>query len=259
MKHLKPHNEEFFFKKLSKWYETRRFCSRYNINNYKVNEDGSIDVDGNVTLVSIKEDTIPVKFGRVTGDFQIHKCDITSLKNCPYHVGGQFYAMENKLLTSLVGGPKYVKLGYNCPKNALTSLEGSPEIVNGDMFNCSSNKLTSLVGGPKIVNGTYNFSQNKVETFEGLGDFQFLHCVDNPIHSLHMFIAMRPRRNSLKYDKIIELLNDYDAIRGRDIILERINEFLDEIGCRPITSPEVNNAWRSNHELQEMLKYYKLI
>ena len=64
---------------------------------------------------------MPLKFGRVNGDF-----------NCGY----------NKL-SSLKGSPSYVGGYFSCYGNNLTSLEGAPIHVVGD-FDCVHNKLESL-------------------------------------------------------------------------------------------------------------------
>lgn len=52
-------------------------CKKYNIKNYTINSDGSIDVDGNVSLIPPltyhftfkKLESMPLKFGKVSGHF----------------------------------------------------------------------------------------------------------------------------------------------------------------------------------------------
>jgi hypothetical protein len=48
-------------------------CKKYNIKNYTINPDGSVDVDGDVNLYGDGLVKLPLKFGRVSGDFDC--CD----------------------------------------------------------------------------------------------------------------------------------------------------------------------------------------
>ena len=100
-------------------------CKKYNIVNYTINNDGSVDVDGDVNLRNKGLTKLPLKFGSVTGNFYCHRNRLTTLEGAPSYVGGDLY----------------------CNNNKLTSLEGCPDHVGGD-FNCSNNKLASLEGGP---------------------------------------------------------------------------------------------------------------
>jgi hypothetical protein len=93
-------------------------CKRYGINNYTINPDGSIDVDGDVDLINKGLTELPLTFNKVTGYFD---CD-----------GNQ--------LTSLKGSPKWVGRGFYCNRNQLTSLEFSPDYVGVD-FSCVHNDL----------------------------------------------------------------------------------------------------------------------
>ena len=79
-------------------------CRRYNIIDYTINSDGTVDVNGTVYLKSSLLREIPIQFGAV----------------------GSFYCNHN-LLTSLEGCPKEVKGDFFCENNKLTSLEGCPE------------------------------------------------------------------------------------------------------------------------------------
>jgi hypothetical protein len=44
-------------------------CKKYGIENWTINSDGSIDVDGNVNLSEKGLDKIPLKFRNVTSNF----------------------------------------------------------------------------------------------------------------------------------------------------------------------------------------------
>jgi hypothetical protein len=44
-------------------------CKKYDIQNYSINSDGSIDVDGYVALFDKGLTKLPLRFRNVTGDF----------------------------------------------------------------------------------------------------------------------------------------------------------------------------------------------
>jgi len=189
-------------------------CKKYRIKNYTINGDGTIDVNGDVDLGSLKLTKLPLKFRNVSGDFLCYYNQLTSLEGSPQSVGGNFYCSNNQL-TSLEGSPQSVGGDFWCDNNQLTSLEGGPKSVGGD-FVCLYNQLTSLEGSPQSVGGDF-------------------YCSNNPIYFVWKLFN--------DYSKI-ELLNDYDPLREVDgepaVIIDRLNEFLMEIGKDPV---EKVNGW----------------
>jgi Leucine-rich repeat (LRR) protein len=124
--------------------DIHNICKQYNIKNYTINDDSSIDVDGDVYLYNKGLAKLPLKFNKVYGNF----------------------ACFNNKLTSLEGVPKEVTGYFDCSGNKLTSLEGAPNKVNGDFY-CSYNKLTSLEYLPDIKGNLY-FKGNPIENkFKG--------------------------------------------------------------------------------------------
>ena len=83
---------------------------------YTINEDGSIDVDGNVELGHRNLTKIPFKFRHIHGSFYCYNNRLTSLEGAPINVGGDFW----------------------CSRNRLTSLEYAPNNVGGHFY-CYSN------------------------------------------------------------------------------------------------------------------------
>ena len=94
-------------------------CKQYNIKNYTINDDGSIDVDGSVDLSWYKLIELPLNFNRVTGYFSCSSNNLTSLKGCPRWIGGWFSCDDNQL-TSLEFSPDYVGSNFYCDDNDLT-------------------------------------------------------------------------------------------------------------------------------------------
>jgi hypothetical protein len=95
-------------------------CKKYGIENYTINPDGSIDVNGDVNLWNRGLTELPLTFNKVTGWFDCGNNNLTSLKGSPRWIGGNF----------------------SCSRNELTSLEFSPDYV-GDDFYCEGNYLTN--------------------------------------------------------------------------------------------------------------------
>jgi len=114
-------------------------CRKWGIDDYTINPDGSIDVDGNVYLTELELVKFPIRFGKVTDKF-----------NCSFNE-----------LTSLEGGPKSVGRHFFCSNNKLTSLEGLPEI-GGDL-NCNSNNIIDFRGIPEFFRGDFNCYNNPIE------------------------------------------------------------------------------------------------
>ena len=134
------------------------WLNKYNIKNYNINNDLTINVNGNVDLYGYSESQLPdhIQFNEVNGYFNIGYSQIKTLKGCPKIVNGEFYCSACSKLKTLKGAPEIIGSTFiclNCPK--LISLEGAPEIVNGD-FDCSyCDSLKSLKGSPKQVKKTF--------------------------------------------------------------------------------------------------------
>ena len=103
-------------------------CKKYNIKNYTINDDGSIDVNSNVNLWNKGLTEIPVTFNKVTGWFDCSDNKLTTLKGSPRWVGGGFICYNNRL-TSLEFSPKYVCRYFNCLSNDLTNNYCDTEIM----------------------------------------------------------------------------------------------------------------------------------
>ena len=109
---------------------------------YTINDDdGSIDVEGNVDLRGKKLTKIPFNFGKVSGNFSCHNNQLTTLEGAPNNVGGCFYCYCNQL-TSLEGAPNTVGGYFECSNNQLTTLEGAPNNVGGDFYCCDNPNLS---------------------------------------------------------------------------------------------------------------------
>jgi hypothetical protein len=118
-------------------------CEKYNITNYTINGDGSIDVNGSVYLYGKGLTELPLTFNKVSGYFSCARNNLTSLKGGPKWVGGNFRCNYNNL-TSLEFGPDYVGTWFDCRYNQLTDNYSDTEI-GGDFY-------TSLEQDGLIIN-----------------------------------------------------------------------------------------------------------
>jgi len=184
-----------------KFFESKQeidsICRKYGIQNYTINPDESIDVDGYVHLSNRELKKIPLKFRNVRGNFYCYDNQLTSLEGCPQSVSGNFYCYENQL-TSLEGCPQSVGGSFYCYINKLTSLEGCPQSFSG-FFSCSTNQLTDFNGFPEYWTGRISFNENPVQ-------------------------KILDRFKGDLWCRVIHLLNEMDVIRGTDIIEQRFEE-----------------------------------
>ncbi len=133
------------------------FCESNKITNYKINDDGSIDVNGNVEFSLKYHSKIPIKFNKVTGYFIISYSKYTKLQ-------------------SLENSPREVGRYFNCSNLQLQSLKGSPDYI-GEHFLCYNNNLTTLNYYPKFVGGKFECVNNPLESLDGYtGDYNKLLC-----------------------------------------------------------------------------------
>lgn len=188
----------------SKFAEINSICKVYKIENYTINTDGSVDVDGDVSIKNYLS-KLPINFGKVTGDFKCSNNRLTTLKGCPSHVGKSFFCDDNHLET-LEFSPISVGGGYYCDTNMLISLEGCPEEIKSH-FHCQKNRLKSLYGGPKNVGGDFFCQINLLTSLEGCpkkvnrflaGDNLFENLEGSPIEVMGDFNVGESQLKTLK-------------------------------------------------------------
>jgi len=221
MKHIKPYK---IFESTSLNFPTTReevieVCKKYRIKNYTINDDLSIDVDGDVELDSRNLEYLPLKFNYVNGHFDCAYNRLETLEGCPQTVGGYFFCFENELKT-LEGSPQTVGGDFGCSLNELITLEGSPQTVNGN-FLCFGNELKDLEYFPEVIGNVY--------------------IKENPVDLLvHTFIETAD-------SFMIEDFIDYEIVRNRDtVMLDRLQTFIRD-----------NDLKMPN--LKEIKKHYKII
>jgi hypothetical protein len=124
--------------------EVAKICKKYDIENWTLNSSGLVDVDGDVFLAYQGLSKLPLKFGRVTGNFRCYSNQLTSLEGCPTEIGGDFFCRHNKL-TTLEGCPTEIGGVFFCYNNNLTSLKGAPEYIEGQVDFMPNNNLPEYI------------------------------------------------------------------------------------------------------------------
>jgi len=200
-------------------------CKKYQIENYSINSDGSIDVNDFVVINNWGLTKLPLKFRNVSGGFNCDANRLTTLEGSPQSIGGSFYCEENKL-SNLDGTPREIGGSLYCGDNKLTSLEGAPNTV-GDNFYCSKNKLTNLVGCPTSVGGDFFCDGNQLSsTYSGDNDIEVggnFHSNDNHLPQL--------LNDNIVHIKLILKYQRHFVIWNDDLTLneENFQMLLDEI------------------------------
>jgi hypothetical protein len=140
--------------------EVREICNKYGIENWMINSDGLVDVNGNVNLYNQGLTEIPLQFGRVTGDFYCDRNKLTTLKGTPHRVGGRFDCDDNRL-TSLEFCPRSVGGGFYCLWNNIREFTGLKYI--GGEFWCRGNPIFHIWGK---ISPNWKWDEEKMEFFE---------------------------------------------------------------------------------------------
>jgi len=107
------------------------------VNEWIINDDLSIDIEGGVYLSDIGPTLPPfIQFGKVKDSFRITNSGLISLRGCPHTVGLVFNC-ENNRLDSLVGAPYYVQGNFLCSNNSIKfSINDVKEVcrVGGEIY-----------------------------------------------------------------------------------------------------------------------------
>jgi len=241
MKHIKPYK---IFESASPNFPTTRegvieVCRKYKIENYTINDDLSIDVNGDVELDSKNLKYLPLKFNYIGGGFYCpYNVELKSLEGCPQTVNGDFYCYYNKL-KSLEGCPQTVNGDFYCFNNNLKTLKGCPQTVNGN-FSCDNNELKSLKGCPQTVNGNFGCKDNELKDLEHFPEVNGIIGIrGNPVNLLtYTFIE--------KADSfMIEDFIDYEIVRNRDtVMLDRLQTFIEGFDLEMPNLEEIKNHYK---------------
>ena len=228
--------------------EIHKICEKYYIKNYIINNDLSIDVNGNIDLDRKKLTELPLSFNVIKGNFVCSSNYLNTLKGSPNTVDGDFLCNNNNL-TTLEHSPQIVTGLYACSFNKLKSLKGCPTFINND-FICDRTSIKSFDGAPQYIKYNFSCAANNIRTLRNCPKYgETIDLTNNPIHQIFkLFIkqdkimgVIMPGMSLKKERELIEYFNELDVIqkRGRAtvVVLDRLNYFLQDIG-----KPEVDGS-----------------
>ena len=121
--------------------DIKEICKNYNIRNYTINPDGSIDVDDIVYLSNILLTKLPLKFNKV-GYFDCSYNKFKSLEGSPIEVNGSFWCNNNEL-TSFEFSPKIIRGSFYCEWNNIKTFEYFPSFVKIGFY-CLGNPIYQI-------------------------------------------------------------------------------------------------------------------
>ena len=182
------------------------WLKEYGVVNYTLNEDLSVDVEGDIDISFKDLSSVPVSFGFVSGRFNCGYNNLTSLVGSPISVG-VFHCGGNKLV-SLVGSPESVVGNFFCNSNKLSNLEGCYVSVGGD-FHCYDNQLTSLEGCPVVLPVEHEYQFN---------------CSGNNLGESQDFLYDYSAEQLCMYYKNKMLNEKLHAIIDRDVVVKSKNK-----------------------------------
>jgi hypothetical protein len=174
--------------------EIKAWLNKYEVKNYTINDNLTVDVSGNVNLFNKQLEEIPFKFGIVNGTFDCSYNELTSLEFSPNKVVGYFDCNHNKL-TSLEFCPQKVSGHFICSYNELTSLEFCPKEVGVD-FDCSYNQLNDLLYIPSEVKEKVYLEANK-----SLGKYQEIRLYEDLMKANKLYKLEKELSNKLSINK----------------------------------------------------------
>ena len=246
--------------------DIENWLRKMKIENYIINKDLTVNVNGDVDLSYKYLKKIPIQFNIINGNFYCNNNELTSLKGCPHEVKKRFTCNNNKLV-NLIYAPKKITESFDCSVNQITSLEGCPEVITGD-FSCYHNKLTNLEGCPKEIKGDFSCDNNKLTNLENCTKkigYNF-NCNNNDLTSLKgcpevinsNFYCNSNNLTDFKYFPLVIEGNCF-SISDNNIKEEELVNFNCDISIVDDIYSDFNKNGNKNQFLEKMVYYKNII
>src|SRR5208283_3332082 len=112
--HFERSNDPLVTLQVGKRAQIIKWLDTYEVTDYIINDDFTIDVKGVVYLSNKKLTKFPdfIKFNHVSGSFTCSSNQLTSLVGCPSSVGGSFCCYNNKVQFTKKDVKKFCKTKY---------------------------------------------------------------------------------------------------------------------------------------------------
>jgi hypothetical protein len=194
----------------------------FDLNRFTINDDLTVDVDGDVLFSRKSQTQLPINFRTVTGCFSILDCKkLTTLKGCPQHVGSIFEVRNAQNLRSLEHGPQTVGESYIVFNSSIKSLEHCPTDIPERFIIEYCYFITSLKGCPEKIGERFSISNCQYLKSldylpkEILGKVYLFNC-DKVFNLLRIFKIKGVKSIRFHKNPIEDIINKY--LPSRDII-----------------------------------------
>ena len=177
---------EYIKESLTTKQSIKEWLDRMSIENYTINDDLTVDVDGDVYINDENLITIPFKFNKINGYFDCSFNNLTSLKGSPTTINGRFY----------------------CNNNELTTLEYCPTTINGEFY-CDNNNLEDI--NDLDINILLRSNLNNIAVKQEVYDKYFEYWIDKDIRVVNKLKDVVSDSIKHKYKHIFNA-NNFDLI-----------------------------------------------
>ena len=166
------------------------WLTKNGVHDFTINDDNTVDVNGDLNLDGLRHDKLPVKFGSVTGsvslvgsllrtlvglpdeikgDLDITTMELDSTDGFPMKVYGDVHIGSiNVKSTMSTSRLSHVEGDLVLTEYGADSFVGLPEYVGGNFMVSDCPQLKSLKGMPKEVGGDVRFPVRGVKSLTGL-------------------------------------------------------------------------------------------
>lgn len=146
----------------------------FKVEKYTINEDLTVDVDGDLRLAGRRFTEIPIQFGYVSGTVYCGNNNLTSLKGLPNRIRGHFNCANNQI-TNFDYAPEFVGGEFICSYNPIESIKGLKTKINYNFFHgCSKEEPYKI---PELKH-LYNDSSNKIESYVAISKEELLKIME---------------------------------------------------------------------------------
>jgi hypothetical protein len=247
----------------------------YGIQNYTINDDMSVDIDGSVLIDRRHIPRLDVKFRNVSNEFFINKCGLESMNNLP--ISCKCVTLTNNNINEISNVPLNCQY-LNLNNNKITEIQNIEHLTELSTLEISHNKITKLYGLPSSIK-RISLENNLLKNFKNfpkaliMRDDEKMYLIKgNPIVSLkgldvdynnikvflHLCKAL-PQINPKTYiddvDKLIistkELIKDKDEL---EMILAYLNFVSDDNAVEGSTNNDYKTMVHNAHYFQRFTK-----
>lgn len=147
------------------------FLNTKMIMNYTIEDDGTVNVGGNVELDNMGSQfrELPVQFGKVTGNFITKDVALQSFKGFPKEVGGDFVIKQRIIVKDYTGAPEIIRGDALMKPVQAQSLKGFPKKIEQSAVITVSGDKHSLSDLGEFGSGLYiNVEDAPLPNFHGI-------------------------------------------------------------------------------------------